>query len=64
MRLENITVHGSRMLSSTISGLDAEHDVRGVTFRNVHLAGQPPATNAAALRLECNAFVKDIRVEP
>ena len=52
------------MLSSEIRGVDAEHDVRNVTFRNIHLAGQSAVTDAKALGLQTNAFVRDVHILP
>jgi len=42
--------------------VDAEHNIQGVSIRNVHLAGQPPVTDAKGLHLEQNAFVKDVSI--
>lgn len=62
LTVDGVTLHGQEMLHSEMLGVDAEHDVRGVTIRNVRLAGQPPVTDAAALRLQQNAFVRDVQV--
>lgn len=64
VKVEDVTVHGPRMHASSIRGADAEHDVRGVTLRHIRLAGQPPAADAAALRLTTNAHVGDLKIEP
>ena len=38
--LKNISVIGSRMLESQVGGLDAEHDVRGVSIVNLRFNGK------------------------
>ena len=61
--LDNITLYGDHPLPSTLAGFDAEHDIRHVVFRNIHLHARPPLTDIAALRLEYNAYVAEVRVE-
>lgn len=61
--LDNITVYGDHLLASDLSGVDDEHDIRNVTFRNVRLHGQPPVTTVEELRLEQNEFVRGVVVE-
>ncbi|MEI6520629.1 MAG: glycosyl hydrolase family 28 protein [bacterium] len=61
--LENITVNGTKMLASEMFGADAEHDIKSVAFKNIHLAGQEPIKNIEDLRLESNEFVSDVRID-
>ncbi|MCX5662000.1 MAG: glycosyl hydrolase family 28 protein [Planctomycetota bacterium] len=61
--IEDVTIHGPRMLPTHINGADAEHTIDNVTLRHIRLEGQAPATDAAALRLEQNAFVKGLKIE-
>ena len=62
--ISNVTVDGARLPSSELSGLDTDHAIEDVVFRNIHLRGEPAATNAAQLDLQCNAHVRGIRIEP
>jgi hypothetical protein len=64
VRVENVTVYGNRLPPSDIIGFDAAHPVEDITFRGVHLAGQAAVTNAAALGIRTNAFVKGLTIEP
>lgn len=61
--VDGVTVHGGWMPGSDMIGFDAEHDIRGVTLRNIRLAGGAALGDAAALRLQINPYVKDVRVE-
>ncbi len=61
--VDGVTVHGDALPGSEMEGVDAAHDVRGVTVRNVRLAGRPAVTDAAGLGLRQNAFVHDLRIE-
>jgi len=58
--LDGVTVQGRSLPPSEMIGLDAEHDIRGVTFRNVRLAAQAPVADAVALRLQANEHVRDL----
>jgi hypothetical protein len=60
--LDGVTVYGARLPASELHGVDENHDIRGVTFRNVCLAGSPPITDIAALRITRNEFVRDVRM--
>lgn len=60
--LDGITVHGSSFLASEMFGLDKDHNIQNVTFRNIRLAGQSPVTDAKGMCLEQNAFVSDVRI--
>jgi hypothetical protein len=62
--LEQIVLHGDRMLRSELKGADAEHDIQGVTLKGIRLAGQPPAADAAALQLSTNAHASGITIAP
>ena len=42
---------------------DAEHDIRGITFRNVRLAGERSVEDTSALPVRCNEFVRDVHIE-
>lgn len=61
--IEDVTIHGPKMLASEINGANAEHTIDRVTLRHVGLAGHAPAADEAALRIQKNAFVKELRVE-
>ncbi len=61
--VDGVTIHGDKMPISDMFGFDAEHDIRGVTLRNIRLAGGPAIHDPASLRLQTNAHVKDVRVE-
>ena len=60
--LDGVTLYGSEMLPSEIRGLDADHDVRGVSIRNVRLAGGLPILDERALRLVRGEFVSGLRL--
>ncbi len=60
--VDGVVVHGERMPISDMYGFDADHDIRGVTFRNIRLGGKA-VTDAAGLGLQKNEHVKDVRVE-
>lgn len=61
--VEGVTVHGDRMLCSQITGLDDEHNIAGVNFLGVRLAGHPLAADAASLRLERIEHAEDVRIK-
>ncbi|HOF87290.1 MAG TPA: glycosyl hydrolase family 28 protein, partial [Armatimonadota bacterium] len=60
--LDGVTIHGGVMPASLLEGYDAEHDIRGVTFRDVRLAGEPPARTLADLRVEPMRFAEEVTV--
>jgi len=60
--VDGVTLHGDVMFPSSLSGADTDHDIRGVTIRNVRLNGAPIAT-PEALHLHANAFVSDVKIE-
>jgi hypothetical protein len=57
---KDITVTSKRFLSSYFQGLDAEHDVKGVTIENVVWNGKR-CNNAEEAHLKTNAFVSDVK---
>ena len=60
--VENVTVYGPTMLPSSLHGAYDANDIRGVTFRNIRLLGQPPVTDANGLQLKANEFVRDLKI--
>ena len=60
--VEHITQGGDHLLASHLRGMDAEHGIRGVTFRNIHLAGHPAAADAQALNLHVGEYVEDVAI--
>jgi len=48
------------MLPSAFTGLDATHDVRGVTVENLRFHGHP-ITNAADAHLQIGKFAEEAR---
>ncbi|MCC6862941.1 MAG: hypothetical protein IT158_30480 [Bryobacterales bacterium] len=56
----NIAVTGSRLPPSSFTGLDAQHDVRGVTIQNLRFNGRP-VTGAEAAGLRLGTFVEAVR---
>ena len=61
--VDDIIVEGDHLLRSEIMGFDEAHAIEGITFRNVRLEGQPPATDAESLHLERIEHARDIRIE-
>lgn len=61
--IDGVTLHGSSPLSSSLEGADAGHDIRGVTLRDIHFAGQEPMTREGDLNLRVNSFVSDLTLE-
>lgn len=57
VRVQNVTVHGSRMLSSELLGLDAEHDIRNVVLRDVRIANERYAQ--VGMRISATIRVED-----
>ncbi|MCL1856820.1 MAG: glycosyl hydrolase family 28 protein [Kiritimatiellaeota bacterium] len=57
--IDGVTLHGDVMPNSNINGADADHDIQGVTIRNVTLGGRP-VTTPEALKLHTNAHVSAI----
>lgn len=64
VQVDGVTLYGKAMLPSELNGADAKHDIRGVNFRNIRLAGQPPADDVAGLALKTNAFVREVTCSP
>ncbi len=58
--IDGVTLYGKQIPSSELFGADAEHDIRGVTFRNIHLAGQKPIADLTELSIKQNDFVGDV----
>jgi hypothetical protein len=48
------------MPQSSFTGLDARHDVRGVTIDNLRLNGRP-VTSAGQAGLQLSDYVQDVR---
>jgi hypothetical protein len=57
---KDISVTGKTMPPSAFSGLDAAHDVRGVTIENLRFNGRP-ITNADDAGLEIRQYAQDVR---
>jgi hypothetical protein len=57
---KGIFVTGKKMPPSSFTGLDAEHDVRGVRIENLRFNGRPAASPEEA-HLKIGAFVEDVR---
>ena len=57
---KNISVTGKTMLPSAFTGLDAAHDVRGVTIENLRFNGHP-ITNPADAHLQVGKFAEEVR---
>jgi len=62
--IDGVTLYGKTVPHSELFGADAGHDIRGVAFRNIHLAGQKPITDLAELSLNKNAFVGEVFCSP
>ncbi len=60
---KNISVTGKPEPSSSFTGNDAAHDVRGVTIENLRFNGRK-ATNAAEAHLKIGDYVEDVRFLP
>ena len=56
---KNISVTGSRMLASWMRGLDAEHNVSGVSIENLSFNGER-LQNAKDARLRIDKHVDDV----
>lgn len=63
VRIDGVTVYGTELPPVELRGADAAHDIRGIVFSNVRLAGRPPIETLAALHIEQNSFVSDVRLE-
>ena len=57
---KDISVTGKSMLPSAFTGLDATHDIRGVTIENLRFNGHL-IDNASAAHLQIGKFVEDVR---
>jgi len=58
---KNIAVTGKWMLPSAFTGLDAAHDVQGVTIDDLRWDGRP-ISSAADAGLQIGKYVQDVRV--
>ena len=58
--IDGVTLYGKTIPPSELYGADAEHDIRGVTFRNIRLAGQKPIADLTGLSVKKNDFVSDV----
>jgi hypothetical protein len=57
---KDISVTGKTMLPSAFTGLDAKHDVQGMTIENLRFNGHP-ITNAADAHLQIGKFAEEAR---
>jgi len=57
---KDIFVTGKKMPPSAFTGLDAAHDVRGVTIENLRFNGHP-IDSASAAHLQIGKYVQDVR---
>jgi hypothetical protein len=57
---KNISVTGKTMPPSAFTGLDAKHDVRGVTIENLRFNGHP-VTSVADTHLQIGKYVQEVR---
>jgi len=62
--VDGVTLYGKALLPSELNGADVKHDVRGVKFCNIRLAGQPPVSDVTGLALKTNAFVSEVTCSP
>jgi hypothetical protein len=62
--VDGVTLYGKTVPSSELFGADAGHDIRGVAFHNIRLAGQAPIADLAGLSLKTNAFVSEVTCLP
>jgi hypothetical protein len=58
---KDISVAGKTLPASSFTGLDAEHDVRGVTIENLRFNGRPVVTVPDA-RLRIGNSIQDVRI--
>jgi hypothetical protein len=58
---KNISVTGKHMPPSAFTGLDAKHDVRGVTIENLRFNGRPLSSLKEA-RVQVGKFVEEVRL--
>jgi hypothetical protein len=56
----DISVSGKPIPSSSFTGFDAEHDVRGVTIESLRFNGRP-ITSAGDAHLQIGKYVQDVR---
>jgi hypothetical protein len=57
---KDISVTGKEMPPSAFTGLDAAHDVQGVTIENLRFNGHP-ISNAGEAHLQIGKYVQDVR---
>ncbi len=62
--VDGLTLYGKTIPPSELYGFDPKHDIRGVAFHNIHLAGQAPIVDLAGLALKKNDFVGDVACRP
>ncbi len=62
--IDGVTMYGKALPPSELYGADAGHGIRGVTFRNIRVFGQPPIADVAGLSLKTNEFVSDVACLP
>jgi hypothetical protein len=60
--VERVALHHDRFFACELFGADADHDIRGLTLRDIRLAGQPPILSLDELEVRRNAFVTDIEI--
>lgn len=61
--LDGVTIDSDYLPPSLLEGFDDEHDIRGITLRNVRLRHQLAIVDANALKLRCGQFVRDLVIE-
>jgi len=61
--VRDCTITGKPLPASSLTGLDAAHDIKGVTISNLQINGKVATTlEEAAIRV--GPFVTDVRIEP
>lgn len=60
--VRDCTISGKNPPGSVLEGMDAEHDIQGVTFVNLRINGKA-ATNIEEAKINVGPFVSDVRVE-
>jgi hypothetical protein len=60
--VRDCTISGKSRPASTLSGLDASHDIKGVTIANLRINGKVAKTLEEAA-IHVGPFVSDVRIE-
>jgi len=61
--VRDCTITGKSLPSSSMTGRDEVHDIRGVTFSNLQINGKV-ATSLEEAGISVGPFVSDVRIEP